>query len=407
VTAARTDVPLRRNRDFVLLQAGQLLSQLGSGASGIAYPLLVLAVTHSPAQAGVVGFARVLPQAVLSLPAGVLADRVDRKRVMIGADAARAAALGLLGAAVVAGRVTLWEIVVVALVEGAGSTIFLSAQAGALRAVVPPRQLPDAAGAQEARFAAARVGGPPLGGALFGLGRSVPFLADAVSYAASTAALAAMRTPFQETRERDTSPLRAQLAEGFAFLWSRAFLRTCAFLYGLGNFTIPAYLFVIVVGGREQGLASATIGLLSAAFAASTLVGAVASPVVRRALPVRAILLLELWLALGCLAFVVRPNVVVLLVALLPQAFVLPVTDSVVKGYGLAVTPDRLVGRVESVRRTIAVAVAPLGPLVAGLLLAAVSARATVAAIAGVSLALALWGTLSPALRDAPRLDEL
>ena len=98
---------------------------------------------------------------------------------------------------------------------------------------------------------------------------------------------------------------------------------------------------------------------------------------------------------------------VVLVAGMLPQAVVLPVTDSVVKGYGIAVTPNRLVGRVESVRRTIALAVAPLGPLAAGLLLDAVSARTTVAVILLGSLALAVWATLNPAIRRAPSLDEL
>ena len=391
----------------MLLQAGQLLSAVGSSSSGIAYPLLVLAVTHSPAQAGVAGFARVLPQPILSLPAGVLADRWDRKRLMIAADCARAVALGALGAAIVAGRVALWQIVVVAFVEGAGSAVFAAAQAGALRAVVPSQQLPDAAGAQEAQFAVARIGGPPLGGALFGLGRAVPFVVDAVSYGASIVALTAMRASFQETRERERASLRAQFAEGFSFLWSRPFLRTCAFLYGLGNFTIPAMLFVVVVAGTRQGLSAGEVGLLTAAFAACTLLGALASPLLRRALAVRTILLLELWLALASVAFVVHPNVYVLVVALLPQAVILPVTDSVVKGLGIALTPDRLVGRVESVRRTIALSVAPLGPLAAGLLLDATSARATVAALAACSLGLALYGTLSPAIRGAGRSARL
>jgi hypothetical protein len=279
--------------------------------------------------------------------------------------------------------------------------VFAAAQTGALRAVVPPSQLQAAAGAQEARNATARVAGPPLGGALFGLGHAVPFLADAASYAASTVALAAMRTPFQERRERDRTPVRAQLAEGFAFLWSQPFLRTTAFLYGLGNFTIPGILLVLVVAGTRQGLSAAEVGALTAAFGAFTLVGAVASPLFRRVLSVRAIVLLELWLGLGSAAFLVRPDVRVLAVAILPQAISLPVTDSVVVGRRIAITPDRLLGRVESVRRTIALLVAPLGPLVAGVLLGAVSARATVAVFAAVSLALALWGTRSAAIRGA------
>jgi MFS family permease len=74
---------------------------------------------------------------------------------------------------------------------------------------------------------------------------------------------------------------------------------------------------------------------------------------------------------------------------------------------GLALTPDRLVGRVSSVRLSIAMLAAPLGPLVAGLLLASVSPRATIAVLAVVGLLLAVWGTLSPALREPPPLDAL
>ena len=87
-------VPLRRNRDFVLLQSGQLLSNLGTQLTVIAYPLLVLALTGSPAKAGFVGFARFLPRALFALPAGLLADHWNRKRLMVGADAVRVVAVG-------------------------------------------------------------------------------------------------------------------------------------------------------------------------------------------------------------------------------------------------------------------------------------------------------------------------
>jgi hypothetical protein len=101
------------------------------------------------------------------------------------------------------------------------------------------------------------------------------------------------------------------------------------------------------------------------------------------------------------------PSVYVLTAACVALGIALPVTDSVVVALQVALTPDRLLGRVESVRRTIALALAPLGPLTAGLLLGAVSARATVAVFAAIGLGLALWGTLSPAIRLAPRLDQL
>ncbi|HEX8930122.1 MAG TPA: MFS transporter, partial [Actinomycetota bacterium] len=78
-----TAVPLRRNRDFMLLQLGQLLSNAGTQSTAIAYPLLVLAMTGSAAKAGIVSFARALPLALFALPAGVAADRRNRKRLML------------------------------------------------------------------------------------------------------------------------------------------------------------------------------------------------------------------------------------------------------------------------------------------------------------------------------------
>jgi hypothetical protein len=97
----------------------------------------------------------------------------------------------------------------------------------------------------------------------------------------------------------------------------------------------------------------------------------------------------------------------VLLAGMLPAALAIPSTDSVVRGYGIAMTPDRLLGRSESVRSVIALLIAPLGPLTAGVLLGVVSARVTIAVFVAAALVLAVWGTLSPSIRTAPTLDEL
>ncbi len=384
-----------------------MLSNLGTQSTSIAYPLLVLAITHSAAKAGFVAFARTLPVALLLLPAGVAADHWSRKRLMVGADVVRVVAIGSLAAALLAHRLAFWAIPVVAFVEGAGAAVFTAAQAGALRGVVPAQQLPAAAGAQTGRQAAVQLAGPPIGGALFGLDRAFPFLADVLSYAFSTLSLLAMRTPFQQSRERDASPLRERVAEGFRFLWAQPFLRTCAFLFGLGNFIGPGVLLAIVVIARRQGLSAAAIGALTAVFGGCVLIGSFLSPVLRRLLPVRTILLVELWMGVAVAAFVFRPSVYVLTAGLVPTALVIPSTDSVVHGYRIAMTPDRLLGRVESVRATISLSIAPLGPLIAGFLLGAVSARVTIAVFAAVALVLALWGTLSPSIRKAPSLDTL
>jgi len=129
-----------RNREFVLLQVGQLLSSAGTSSTTIAYPLLALALTHSPAKAGLISFARLIPYALFGLASGVAADRWNRKRLMIAADAVRAATVGALAAAILLGRAKFWQIPVVAFVEGTGATLFCASYAGGLRAIVAARR---------------------------------------------------------------------------------------------------------------------------------------------------------------------------------------------------------------------------------------------------------------------------
>jgi predicted MFS family arabinose efflux permease len=391
----------------MLLQAAQLLSSGGSQMTAIAYPLLVLALTGSPAKAGLVAFARLLAMAVFALPAGLMADHWSRRRLMLATYALRALTIGTLTVLVATDQILFWMIPLIAFVEGSGAAVFSVAQAGALRSVVPRDRLPAAVAVVTGREAVVSLGAPPIGGALFTVGRALPFFAHTMSYALATLALLATRTPFQEARGRDRAPLRARLAEGFRFLWDNPFQRTTAFLYGLTNFIGPGVLLAVVVIGKQEGLSGGELGLLLASFAACLLLGSMLSPYVRRVLPVRGVLLLELWTWTGCALFLVWPSVFVLVASILPTALAIPSTDSVVGSYQLAMTPDRLVGRVESVRSTIALLIAPLGPLAAGVLLDATSERATIAVFAATGLVLALWGTLSSAIRSAPTLDDL
>jgi hypothetical protein len=400
-------IPLRRNRDFMLLQAGQLLSTFGSNMSGIAYPLLVLAVTHSAAKAGYVGAVLFTPMVAFNLVAGVAADRFDRRRLMIAADVVGAAALGVLAGLVVTHHAAFWLILVVAFVDSTAAVFFRAGQSGAFRSVVPLAQIPAAASATQARAAVVRLSAPPVGGALFGVARSLPFLADAISYAFSTASLLLMRTRFQEERERDTAALRRQLREGISFLANMPFLRTTMLMIAVSNFAVSGTQLALIVLAKRGGLSSATIGGLVALTGATTLLGSVASPLFRRVLSLRAILLSEFWAAVGYASFLIWPNVYVLAVAFASQAFCFPNTDSAVAGYSYALIPDRLLGRVMSTSNTLRALVVPLGPLAAGLLLSAVSSRETIGVLMGVTLTAAVVGTFSSSIRSAPRLDEL
>ena len=121
----------------------------------------------------------------------------------------------------------------------------------------------------------------------------------------------------------------------------------------------------------------------------------------------RAIMVGNEWLSAAIILCAIAPGPYALLACVLPIAFFSPSLNAVVVGYRTAITPDHLVGRVSSVARNLAQLAAPLGPLVAGLLLASFSARTTMLVLGGIALAVAVWTTASPSIRNAPSLSEL
>lgn len=198
---------LWRNHDFMLLWSGQLISSIGSQISLLSFPLLILAMTHSAAQAGIVGALRSLPFAILCLPAGALVDRWDRKKVMLLCDTGRAIALGSIPLALWLGRLSIIQLCLVALVEGTLMTFFSLADAACLPHVVPKEQLPAATAQNQAIDSISWTLGPFLGGLLYGLGRSIPFLTDALSYICSVLGLLFMRARFQNERTQQPNKI--------------------------------------------------------------------------------------------------------------------------------------------------------------------------------------------------------
>jgi MFS family permease len=198
--------PLWQNRDFVLLWSGQVVSITGTQISTLALPLLVLALSHATAQAGLAAAARLLPYLLLSLPAGVLVDRWDRKRVIIVADFARLLAYGSVPVAYAMGRLGVAQLYAVALVDGTAFIFFDVAQLSCLPRVVPSAQLPGASAFNASGQAFSYIAGPGLGGLIVGLARTTlagatpAYVVDGLSYLVSVLSLGAVRTPFQAAR---------------------------------------------------------------------------------------------------------------------------------------------------------------------------------------------------------------
>src|SRR5579859_133851 len=275
--------PLWLNRDYMLLWSGQLISSIGTQVSQLAFPLLVLAITFSPAQAGIVGALRGLPFAVLCLPAGALVDRWDRKKVMLFCDTGRALALGSIPVALWSGHLSFIQLCLVALIEGVLFTFFSIAEAACLPRVVSPEQLPAATAQNQAIDSVAWLFGPLLGGMLYGLGRAVPFLLDALSYVCSVLGLLFMRTKFQEERVQAPTRIWQEIREGMLWLWRKPVLRFLAILYwGLAT---PVYGYALILITLAQGLHASpfVIGAIFASSGVGSIVGSVlADPLQRR-----------------------------------------------------------------------------------------------------------------------------
>jgi MFS family permease len=298
--------------------------------------------------------------------------------------------------------VKFWMIVVVAFVDTTAAVMYRSGSSGAIKAVVPVPQLADASSVAMARMSVVRLVTPPLGGALFDLSRGLPFLADALSYAFSTAALLLMRTPFQEER---VPGARTPFREGLAYFWSIPFLRTTIGMIAASNVVAVGAPIAVIILADRQGLSGLTIGLFVALQGVALLVGSAVSPLLRRRFPMRAILLSEFWMALVYVAFIIHPDVYVLAVCASLHAFWFPNTDSAIQAYSYMLIPDRLLGRAMAAANTLRAASAPLGPLLAGLLLAHTSPQVAIAVLAAPVVIAAILGTLSSAIRDLPSLE--
>ena len=395
--------PLRRNRVFQLLWVGQAVSSIGTRASAVAYPLLVLALTGSPADAGIVGFAATIPYLLIQLPAGVLVDRIDRRRAMIACDAGRFSALGGLAVAVWAGHAGLVLIIAVAIVEGCLSVVFDLAERSAVQLIVPSAQLEAALAQNEARVRGAALTGHPLGGVLFGLGRGVPFAADAVSYAVSLVTLAFIRRPLVAAGGGERSHPLAEMMEGLRWLWRQPFLRATTLLVAGSNGLFQAVVLAVIVIARAHGASPGAVGLILAGFGAGGLAGALVSAWIAARLPAAAIVIGANWVWAALVPVIgLVPHPLAIGAAAAGMAFVGPVWNVVIGTLDLRLTPAHMLARVHAVGMTAAFGAIPLGSLVGGLLLDRLGAEETVWTLAVGMLVIAVIATLTPSVRRPP-----
>jgi predicted MFS family arabinose efflux permease len=258
--------------DFARLWTGQVLSALGSRASGTAFVLLVLAETHSPVRAGVAGAFSTAGFLLAHVFGGALADRRPRRGVMITCDAVSAAALLVFTATLLTGRLVFPVAVGMCLVTGLTYGVFGVTEAAAVARIAEGDRLPRALMLNQARSYTAGLSGPPLGGLLLSLGRVVPFAADAASYLVSLVLIHRVRSPLGRP---DRSPDRvAGLTRGWRNVLGSPFIRLTGGFVAATDFLINALRLVVIVLAQRAGASTVEVGLIIACGSAGGLAGA-------------------------------------------------------------------------------------------------------------------------------------
>jgi predicted MFS family arabinose efflux permease len=399
---------LWRNRDYMLLWSGQTISATGTGISGIAFPLLILALTHDAAAAGIAGAFRALPYLFLSLPVGALIDRWNRKLVMILCDTGRALALGSIPVAYVLGVLTLTQIFVVALVEGTLFVLFDIAEVACLPRVVPKAQLPAATGQNQATGGIATLISQPLGGALYGIGQFLPFVGDAVSYVVSVVSLMFIKTRFQMERTDERRRLGMEIREGLAWLWHQPLIRYMAFLTGSLNFVFGGAFLCIIVLAQQMGASPFQIGLIGGISSIGGIVGAIIGATIQRRFSFGAVIISTLIVqGIAWPLQLLAPNIYVL-GAIGGVIFLMgPIYNVVQFSYRIALIPDRLQGRVNSTFRLLAYGFIPIGSALAGVLLQQFGVTVAILAFGVVFVGAAVLTLFNPLIRNARPIAKL
>jgi MFS family permease len=401
-------IPLWRNRNFLLLMVGQGISSVGSQVSQLAFSLLALALTHSPAQAGFITAARGLPYALLSLPAGALADRWNRKRVMILCDTGRAIALASIPIAFALGNLSVIQLYVVSLIEGTLFVFFSMAEVSALPHVVSKEQIATAAGQGELLNSGSLMVGPSIGGFLYSLSTMLPFLGDAISYAASVISLFFIRAQFQQERTTKPQHLWIEVKEGLIWLWHDSLIRFLAILTGGLITPCVGYGLILIIRAQEQHASTTAIGFIFAAGGVGSCLGAALASPLQKRFGFARVVVWSTWIwALTWLFFAIAPDPLLLGILNGLSFAIVPIYMVAQYSYRLVTVPDHLQGRVNSVFRLVSIGSAPVGLALTGWLLQIIGPIPTVLVLFIPQLVLAIAATLNKAVRQARPIENL
>jgi MFS family permease len=350
------------------------LANLADGVFQVALPLVALGITRDPGAFATVTLVGRLPWVIVALPAGALADRLDRRRTMLLVQGARVVLIGALAAVVAGGWEELWILYLTALALGVGEVLFDTAAQSIVPTVVAD---PDALARANGRLYAVELTanefvGPAVGGLVAGLTLAGALTGSAVAYLLAAACLLTLTGSFRPVREGPPTRLRTDVAEGLSYLIHHRVLRSvavCVGLSNLGSTAVIALLPLYAVRPGPMGLAEAGYGFLLGSFAVGALIAAPLAERIETALGRARTLVVALALfPLMPLTLTLTDTVWVVAVAFSVAGAAGVVWNVVASSLRQRIVPDHLLGRVSASHRLAAWGTMPLGAALAGVL---------------------------------------
>lgn len=360
-----------KQRNFLLLWGGQLVSWVGTEVSGIALPLVVLALTGSPAQAGGVAAMRGLAYVFWAIPAGIIIDRWNRKIVMVAANLGSGLATGSIALALLFHNLSVIQLYTVSLIEG---SCFVFANLGRFASfpkVVSKEQFSAASAHSSMADQIALLVGPPLGGFLYQTaGGFSAFFIDAASYFINAFSIFFINVPLSVETPAERKAIHYEIRDAFLWLWHQPLLRFLNFLTA-GRTIISAgiYLLLIVLA-KEHHASGLFIGIIFAAGAGGGISGSLISAKIHNSFGMKQLLIgvsLLSFLIFSLYAFAVNNF---LLAAITALFYILdPLYNVTISSYSARIIPDEIRGKVSSLTRLVVLGAYSFGFFITGNLL--------------------------------------
>lgn len=367
-TTPTAPVPLRRNREYLLWFTGDVAAGIGSGIGQFAYPLIAFAVTGSLSVAGIVGMCGAIALLVGMLPGGVIADRVDRRRLRMLSGALGAAAQALLVAVLLGGAASLAVLATLTVVDRLRAALLGSASDAMLKRLAHPSQFPTAMSVNQGRDAAIELGVAPAGGALLGVHIAMPAVMQGVGHLLSLLCTWGMRGDYRPRgAETERSHPIADLVDGGRWMLRQQARVQIALAAALANAGSNGAFLALTLALAADGVSAVRIGLLTTAFAVALIIGSLVAPVLVRTVPTGVLAIIALVLVAGfTLAMPLASSMWVIGALWAGTGLCVAPLNAAVMGFFLQITPNEMQGRAGAMTGLLAMGLMPLATAFAG-----------------------------------------